>query len=60
MEMSKLFDKLDEGMESLKYLTAETARDYSITDCFPAAAFQRIMIDGQEYQMKIELTIKEI
>ena len=58
--MGNLFEKLDDGMSSIKELIEEICDDASITQCFPIDAWRGVTIDGKNYQMQIEVKLREI
>jgi len=61
--MDNLEEKLNDGVQSIMELTHDTLNfipNSTIKDCFPADVYRVVTIGNKDYQLHMNVTIREI
>ena len=61
--MGDLEEKLNDGVQSIMELTHDTFNfipNATLKDCFPTDVYRIITLDGKDYQLHMNVTIRDI
>ena len=59
---TNILEKAIEAITTIHNMNVECVEDfnYSYEECFPADAYRTVTINGKEYTMKLEISLKNV